>query len=319
MRRWGLIIALVVLVLAAAAIVWRTRHQPVAATAPRATNASSVQPSAAPALIGPPLRFVVAPTVERDVMRGELAPFLRWLEKALGRPVELTIAESYQHSGELVTSAAADIALLPPLLFVRTFAREPRLQPLALRLYDGSRASDGYLLVRDDAPYTSAVELRGRTVCLADRGSTTGFLLPRIWMRKAGLDPDEDVRTVLSGDHTASLRDLSEGKCDAAAVYSGAYLSAQERGIRVGQLRVLGITGRVPQDVLAAGPHVPAAEAKRVGEALISFEPQRDIGAPRIGAVLGISGFAPFDPADFTVIRQAAEQEGMVPAATADP
>jgi serine/threonine-protein kinase len=298
--------------------------RPPADTAPQGADANvqpSTQPSAGasalPAPTGPALRFVVAPTVKPEVMTRELAPFIDWLGRKVNRPVELTIADSYQHTGKLVTSGQAHFGLLPPLLYVRTSAATPTIRPLAVRLFDGSRASDGYLLVRDDAKLSKADDLRGRTVCHVDRTSTTGFLLPRIWMRNGGLDPDKDVKKILSGNHLAALRDLAAKKCDAASVYSGAFLSARKEGIPVGRMRVLAVTGRVPQDVLAAAPTVPDDEVKRLRDALIGFEPQRDIQRPRVGEVLGISGFAAFDPAEFDTIRKAAEQEGIVPKADA--
>jgi len=120
------------------------------------------------------------------------------------------------------------------------------------------------------------------------------------------------VRTVLSGEHLAAMRDLSAKRCDAAAVYSGAYLSANQQGIRVGSMRVLAVTGRVPQDVVVAAPGVPAAQVARLREWLLDFKPQRDIQAPRIGTVLGISGFGRYDASEFDRIREAAEREGML-------
>ena len=283
------------------------------------TTAVDTATSIAPKLEGPALRFAVAPTVEPAVIRQELAPFVDFIARNIGRPVEIEIADSYKDCGDLVASSKVDVALLPPLLFVRTTHSHPELQPVALRLYDGSRASDGYMLVRDDSSYATAAELRDKTVCLVDKTSTTGFLLPRIWMRKAGLDPDKDIKTVLSGDHQAVLRDLIAEKCDAAAVYSGAYLSAREQGIKVGRMRVLAITGRVPQDVFVAAKDVPAELLTKLRELMINFEPKRDINAPRLGEVLGISGFAPYDSAEFDHIRQAAKQEGILPDKPASP
>src|SRR5688572_12063014 len=206
---------------------------------------------------GAPVRFMIAPTVEPDVIREEMDPFVRWLGRTLDRPVEVMIAASYDECGESVVAGRTELAMLPPLKFVQTMARDPGLRPVAIRLYEGSRGSDGYLLVRDDKPFTKAEDLRGQTVCMVDRDSTTGFLLPRIWMRNAGLDPDKDVRTVFSGDHLAALRDLSSGRCDAAAVYSGAHISAPQQGIRVGGMRLLAVTGRVPQDVIVAARSLP--------------------------------------------------------------
>lgn len=265
-------------------------------------------------LRGPPLRFVVPPTVRPEVIRRELAPFTRWLGARLDRPVIVVLATSYEDAGERIASGDADIGLIPPLLYVQTVAREPRVRPLVLRLYDGSRGSDGYFLVRDDAPITTVADLRGRSICLVDRESTTGWLLPRIWMRRGGLDPDRDVRTIVSGDHLAALRDLSNHRCEGAAVYSGAYLSAGAQGIRVGAMRVLGITGRVPQDVVAASPRVSEADRERLRQSFLAFEPNRDIDASRVGDVLGISGFAPFAQSELDVVRDAAELEGLLAA-----
>ena len=59
--------------------------------------------------------------------------------------------------------------------------------------------------------------------------------------------------------------------------------------------------------------------SERLREALVGFKPQRDIAAPRVGKVLGISGFGPFDDSEFRTIRKAAEQEGMVPSPDAGP
>jgi phosphonate transport system substrate-binding protein len=286
---------------------------------PASSASVATKPSAEPVLAGPALRFVVAPTVEPDVIRSEMASFARWLGISLGRPIEIVVADSYQDCGDRLIAGTSEFGLLPPLLFVQTVAREPRVQPVVLRLFDGSRGSDGYILVRDDTKLTGAADLRGRNVCFVDRESTTGFLLPRIWMRSAGLDPDKDVTSVFSGDHLAVMRDLEAEKCDAAAVYSGAFLSAGPQGIRVGAMRVLAITGRVPQDVVSAAPDVPEADVKRWRDLLTGFKPERDIDAGRIGTVLGITGFAPFDPKELELIRQAAESEGMLNSASGAP
>ncbi len=307
-RRWLFVGAALVGAIAAVLLFFMERR-------PESDDPRAAPLDSAPVLSGPPLRFAVAPTVEPDVMQKELAPFVRWLEGRLGRPVVVTIAASYDDCGEQLAKSEVDVGLLPPLLYVQTSAQEPGIQPVALRLYDGSRSSDGYLLMRDDMPLERATDLKRRRVCLVDRESTTGYLLPRIWMRDAGLDPDRDVETVLSGDHLAAMRDLADHKCDAAAVYSGAYLSAQQQGIPVGMLRVLTVTGRVPQDVIAASPATPKDVVQRLRTVLLDFQPQRDIDSPRIGAVLGISGFAAFEERDFALIRKAAAGEGLIPGA----
>ena len=304
-RKWPIAVAGAVIAVLFVAFLLRGRD--------RGPSGSSLSTATVAAPSGPVLKFVVAPTVESNVLKKELAPFLTWLGGQLGRPIELLLADTYDHTGEMVTDGRADFELMPPLLFVRSLAAEPRLQPLAVRLFDGSRASDGYLLIRDDGNLSQASDLRGRTICYVDKASTTGFLLPRIWMRKAQLEPDKDVQSVVSGDHVAAMRDLLAGKCDAAAVYSGAFLTARNQGIAIGRLRVLAVTGRVPQDALVASPTLPKAEVAALTAALLRFEPQRDVDAGRIGEVLDITGFAEFRTTEFDAIREAADKEGLLP------
>lgn len=266
-RRFWLVAALAVAAVAVAVTFAVRLGRNGAATGPLDPSSS---PTSAPT--GPPLRFVVAPTVESSVIRAELAPFLGWLGAALDRRVELVIAESYDQTGEIVAQDKADFGLLLPLLFIRALAKEPRLQPLALRLFDGLRASDGYLLVRDDGPLSAAADLRGHSICYVDKASTTGYLLPASGCARPASPRTRTSWPVRSGDHVAAMRDLAAGKCDAAAVYSGAYLTARQQGIAVGRLRV-------PRDhrprsayVLAAAPGMPEGEMKALRAALLRFD-----------------------------------------------
>ena len=123
----------------------------------------------------------------------------------------------------------------------------------------------------------------------------------------------KDVRTILSGDHLGALKDLAANRCDAAAVYSGAYMSAPKQGINVGRMRFLAITGRVPQEVVVASAKLPEDAVEQLKEILLDFDPQRDVNAAKVGTVLGLSGFASYDAGEFELIRRAAQQEGLIP------
>lgn len=58
----------------------------------------------------------------------------------------------------------------------------------------------------------------------------------------------------VSGNHLQVMKDLIAGRCDVMGIYSNAYWIADETGIEVTTLRVLGITGRAPHDAMCAGP-----------------------------------------------------------------
>jgi ABC-type phosphate/phosphonate transport system substrate-binding protein len=188
-------------------------------------------------------------------------------------------------------------------------AAAPGVTPIAMKLFDGSTGTDGVMLVRDESSASGAADLKGKTVCMADQKSSTGYLLPRQWLRVSGLDPDKDVTTRITGNHFKSIRDLEAAACDAAAVYSGAWLAADEAGASPAQFRVLAITGRTPHDAIVASPGADPAIVASVTTALVGLDPKRDLGVDRIGDAERITGFSAIDDARWDDLRKALAAE----------
>ncbi len=101
------------------------------------------------------------------------------------------------------------------------------------------------------------------------------------------------------------MQDLLDGKCDAAATYSGSYLSAESLGIKAGRLRTLASTGTVPQDVVVASPRVRAADMERVREAFLTFDPEKEFGTRLLGTTQRMESFLPASDKAFEGVREA--------------
>jgi phosphate/phosphite/phosphonate ABC transporter binding protein len=258
----------------------------------------------APTVSGAPLVVAYAPTVEPERLRADLVTMDRLLEKLSGRPVELIVQENYDATAQALKNGTAGFAILPPYLFVKT-RRELGVVPLATKLVDGSSGSDGVLLVREESDITGLEGLRGKTLCIPDEKSTTGYMLPRQKLREAGLDPDVDVRYHRSGNHTQVLRDLTSGVCDAGATYSGGYLAADRSGIAVGKARQILLTGRSPQDVVVAAPSTPAADREALQKALLALDPKKELGQDTVGKIERVSGFVAPRLQDFEALEKA--------------
>ena len=107
------------------------------------------------------------------------------------------------------------------------------------------------------------------------------------------------------------MRDLIAGKCEAAAVYSGAYLSADEYDIRTGQVSTLALTGRLPQDVIAVHSDVSDEDRQLLLDALVKFDPQEEFGIGRLGRNQRITGFSERDDREFDQLREIVRLEGL--------
>jgi phosphate/phosphite/phosphonate ABC transporter binding protein len=248
-----------------------------------------------PALEGPPLKLGVPPYLPRDVLRRDLGPLARYLERRLGRPVRLVISGSYRATVDQLLSGKLELAQLTPYPYVIARRRDARVEPLAMLVFAGAISYEAYLVVRRvDRGLESLADLKGKRVCYVDRTSTSGYLVPRAMLRKRGLDPDHFFSaTVFSGNHHQALRDLLVGRCDVATVYTGAYLSAGQQGIDVGPARILAVSGQLPADVICASPELPRDLRDEVRQALLELDVKAELGRTTLGEAVPVSGFAP--------------------------
>jgi phosphate/phosphite/phosphonate ABC transporter binding protein len=269
---------------------------------PSVTTSSVVSagPSGAPLVMGWP------PTFDSDLLLAEVEPLRLYLEAHLERPVRFIVSSDYDALAVMLRSGEVQFAMLTPLLMVRTLAVDPRIQPVVLRTYDGAVGSDAYLVVRQDPSIQRLDDLRGKRFCFTDPSSTSGYFLPNAFISQSGFNPERFIGSIQwSGDHFQVLRDLIDGKCEAAALFSGAWINADRRGIPVSQLRMLTVTGHSPQDTVCAAPDADPDEVATLKALLLAFDPQQVTGNPRLGETQRITSFVEPRPEMFSSLRAA--------------
>jgi eukaryotic-like serine/threonine-protein kinase len=260
---------------------------------------------------GEPLPVGWPPYVDRELVIAELEPFQDYLQSWLERPMPFEVCDTYADCAERLGRGELAFAALPPLLYVTTADALEGLELLAIKEYDGAHSYAGWLMVRDDVGVSRLGELEGRTFCYTDENSTSGYFLPRQYLREQGYDPDRFVgRVHWSGQHLQALRDVLSGRCDVVATYNGAVYSASDEGVGVGRLHLVATTGVIPQDAMVAAPHVPPETRARFREALLAFDPEAHTGEPYVGAVQRITGFQPAEDGLYDALRRASNGAG---------
>lgn len=271
---------------------------------------SAQPPIATLKLTGDPLPFGWAPTVDPNVLRGEAAIFQKYFESELEQPVPMVMASDYADLADKVVSGEVAFAAMPPLLFLRTQAKNPELSIIAVKEFDGAIGSDGYLLTLHSSSASSLADLQGKRFCFTDPNSTTGYFLPTMLIKKSGYAPERFVSSIhWSGDHIQVLRDLIDKKCDAAATYSGALQVGDELGVPVGRARVLAITGFVPQDLIVASPKIEPAVRNRFKHILLKYDPPKHSGVPKVGKTQRCTGFSDLTPSSLATLKALVESE----------
>ncbi len=269
-------------------------------------HAPSPDPSAGRPAAPLPLfvvRYAAAGTAERN-----LGGLVKHLGRSLGRPVALRVLEPHAPVASALRQRAA-LAALSAYKYVRAEREVPGLRLLATAVRRGGPWYQGLVVARSDAPIQRLADLRGGILCLVHETSTSGYLYPRAMLRRAGLDPDADLRaTRLTGDHLASLRALAHGACDAAAIYANAlYKEAPRHGIDPGSFLVVAQTGRIPYDAYVASPALSSSMVERVRAALLDLRPESTRARRVLGEQNDLRGFQVASPEAYHAVRELAE------------
>jgi ABC-type phosphate/phosphonate transport system substrate-binding protein len=137
----------------------------------------------------------------------------------------------------------------------------------------GGPSYQGLILTRADSRIRSLADLKGKTFCYVNKGSTSGYLYPRALLRQAGVDPDTDFASKSFGhDHLNTLRLLDRGECQGAAVYAKILETGSKHGMPSERFHQLASTERIPYDAYSVLAKTPPEEVAAIQSALLALD-----------------------------------------------
>jgi phosphonate transport system substrate-binding protein len=184
----------------------------------------------------------------------------------LGCKVEVFIATSYNAEIEAMRNGKLDIGEFGPLGYVLAHQVAKAEAVAAFGTADGKPNSYWASIVTyPESGIKTVVDIKGRSFAFSDPASTSGHLMPAYGLRKAGLDPDKDIRAIYAGSHTSSFEALYNHKVDAGEFNSEQVESAKQRGhYKDGDLVFLWKSDPIPTDPFVVRGDLPPDFKKRV-------------------------------------------------------
>lgn len=233
------------------------------------------------------VRFGVEPYEDPAKLEPAYRTLAGALEDTLGCPVELTIVEDYSAEVLAMENGKLDVAQFGPLGFVFASQRAGA-EPVA-SFADASGELTTYtsgIWVPKDSSIQSVEQLEGRSLALAEPGSTSGDALPRLALRKAGLDPQQGVTLEYAGGHPEALLALTNDKVDAAEINSQQLATSMREGqFDPSQYRKIWESDPIPNDPITVRGDLEPAFKQRVQDALTNLPPET---VAEVGAFLGV-------------------------------
>jgi len=174
----------------------------------------------------------------------------QYIEKEVGIKINLVMLPRYGNILEQFELAHLDGAFwgsLTGAIAVIRFNVETIVRPVNL---DGTTTYRGYMIVRKGSKIKDARDMKGKELVLVDPFTTAGYLFPRAYFRKSGV---ENIDTYFksyyfAGSHDAAIYAVLEGKADVGFVKSTVFQIVSARDPQVAQ-RIL---------ILKKSPPVPS-------------------------------------------------------------
>ncbi len=270
--------------------------------------------------VSAPLKVGIIPFEDVDAIQKAFQPYATYLGKKSGRPDgQVFVTPSYAGVLQALQADQIDCAYLNPLSYVlatQQFANTPeKLAPLAMPFFHHSLTYKGVIFVRADSGINSLKDLKGKSFAFGDRTSTSSFLYPAGMLKKAGIDPDKDLKPVnISG--TAGVLAVFNKQADAGAIYETgiqqAFTDPATKKVdqaKVSQFKVIATTDPIPNGMFVARGNLDAATLDKLKAALANINSDPD-GQAALKAIPW-DKMVPADDTIFNPVRQNAQTFGL--------
>jgi phosphonate transport system substrate-binding protein len=176
----------------------------------------------------------------------------------------------------------------------------------------GATTYKGQIIVRADSGITTLADLKGKVMCWVDPNSTSGYIIPRIYLKANGIDPDTDFsKQVEAGSHNNVVTQVYNGDCDAGATFVDARSSVEKDLPDVMEkVVVLATTGDIPNDGVDFTKDFPADMRDKIVTALLDIA-GTDQGKAALNTLYSIEGLQKADDSFYDGFRADLSKAGI--------
>jgi phosphate/phosphite/phosphonate ABC transporter binding protein len=227
------------------------------------------------------------------------------LVKKTSKPIKPVVLRSYDKLVSRMRDGEVQVAWAPPLVAIE-LERETKAQIRLCSRRAGRVEYMSALFVAAGSDIRALQDLKGKRAAWVAKESSAGYVVPRLKIAAAGLDPDELFsEETFRRTHEAVIRGVLKGEADVGATYasyepgndvpvSSGWLEA---GIDNAEVRVIATAGPIPSDVIAMASSLPEETATAIADAL------KDLGAP-MRSLLNADAFETPQAGHFDALRE---------------
>lgn len=218
-----------------------------------------------------PIRLGLLPHLSTQIMMKKYRPLITYLQEEMSRPVIAITAPNFKTYIERVENGDFDIYMTAP-----NMAAYHEKNNQHGRLVKFTQQLQGVIVVAQDSPYETLVDLKGKTIATPDAIAVITSLGEET-LKENGINPEKDVHLKYTPSHNNALQSLAHDKADAAMLGYPAYKMITSRGKLNKPTRVLIKTRIIPHMMFMSPPSVSEEMQAKLQTAMLKF-PQSQAG-----------------------------------------
>jgi phosphonate transport system substrate-binding protein len=260
-----------------------------------------------------PIIWAFVPSGEMERVAAGAQSVADLLQEETGLFFETTVATEYAGVIEAMCSDPPEAHMGSLATFAYVLAADrgcAEAELVAVRF--GSPTYNGQIIVRADSGLNSIADLAGKTFCRPDPLSTSGWIIPSLTLRAAGINPETDLAEIVdSGSHDAVVAAVYNGDCDAGATYVDARSRIEEDHADVMEVvTVIEVTEDIPNDGVQYVPSMSRELRDQINAALLAIA-ETEAGQEALDTAYQWAGLEAHDDGFYDPFRQVLQASGM--------
>lgn len=176
------------------------------------------------------LKVALLPDENASTVIKNNKPLQAYLEKELGKQIELVVTTDYSSMIEAMRHGRLDLAYFGPLSYV--LARQKSdIEPFAALKHKGSITYQSVLIGNVAAGVQTPEDAKGKEVAFGDKASTSSHLIPKSVLAEKGLMAGQDYQEHFVGNHDAVAIAVQNGHAQVGGLSRPIFESLVERKI----------------------------------------------------------------------------------------
>ena len=158
------------------------------------------------------LRIVAIP--DATTVKDDQEKFAKWLGSKVGVPVEFTSVPSYEAAVTALATGNAELGWLGGVTTVQAM-NESKGKVVPVVTTENNLRFKSYVIANKSLGAKKMEDLKGKSFTFGAKGSTSGHVMARHCLEKAGYDPEKFFGKVAYGtNHTKTVLDVAGGAFD---------------------------------------------------------------------------------------------------------